>query len=355
MPGGAPLVDVHHLGLGETGNETWSRNVVRVLEADGGPKVEYAATELGRDELPADRFHLVGGSSARRLVVELPRLVRSLRSSAVLAQYTLPLVRVPGVVVVHDVSFVEPASRAWIPPRSRARYQLTIGTSIRRARVVVVPTDYTRQQLLAHYRLDPERVLLAPLALDPDLAASLDVPRTPYDVPTVLCVGTLLPRKNLPVVAEAVARLRRQGSEVRLRLVGPVRPAGEADLQRMTGLLGDAVDVVGPVSPQQLVREYASASVLAYPSLHEGFGLPLLEGMAAGIPVVSSSATCLPEVAGDAAALVAPDDVAGWAAALQDALERPDLRAVQAQARVRRFSWEATGAVVRTALERAAG
>jgi glycosyltransferase involved in cell wall biosynthesis len=258
-------------------------------------------------------------------------------------------------VVVHDVSFVEPASRAWIPPRTLARYRLTIGTSIRRASAVVVPTEYTRRQLLAHYRIDPERVLLAPLALDPDLARSLAVARTPYDVPTVLCVGTLLPRKNLPVVAEAVASLRRQGSPARLRLVGPVRPAGEQDLQRMRELLGDALDVVGAVSPEQLVREYASASVLAYPSLHEGFGLPLLEGMSAGLPVVSSSATCLPEVAGDAAALVAPEDAHGWAAAIAEALEDPDRRRLQAEQRIQQFSWEAAGAVVRSALERAAG
>lgn len=355
MPGGAPLVDVHHLGLGETGNETWSRNIVRVLEADGGTPVEYAATELARGQVPAERLHLVSGSSIRRLGRDLPRHIRALGTTVLLTQYTLPMVSVPGVVAVHDVSFLEPAARAWIPVKTLARYRLTIGTSIRRARVVLVPTEYTRQQLLGHYHVKPDRVMLAPLALDPGLAASLDAPRTPYEVPTVLCVGTLLPRKNLPVLAASVARLRRDGTEIRLRLVGPVRPAGQPDLRRMRDLLGEALDVVGPVSTEQLVREYASATVLAYPSLHEGFGLPLLEGMAAGLPVVSSSATCLPEVAGEAAALVDPADVAGWAAALQDALEHPGRRQAEASERVRSFSWEATGEVVRSALERAAG
>jgi glycosyltransferase involved in cell wall biosynthesis len=123
----------------------------------------------------------------------------------------------------------------------------------------------------------------------------------------------------------------------------------------MTDLLGDALEVVGAVSPMQLVEEYKSAHVLAYPSLHEGFGLPLLEGMAAGMPVVSSDATCLPEVAGDAAALVPPSDVEGWANALAEALAEPDRRSAAARARLDAFSWERTGAVVREALVRAAG
>jgi glycosyltransferase involved in cell wall biosynthesis len=351
----APLVDVHHLGLGETGNETWSRNIVRVLEGDGGHPVHYAATSAARGSVPGDRLAVVSGSSARRLVVDLPRHVRRLRSSVVLAQYTLPVVRIPGVAVVHDVSFVLPESRAWIPPSTLARLRLSIGISVRRARFVIVPTDYTRDQLLSHYPVDPDRVLLAPLALDPGLATALEGRRTPSDVPRVLCVGTVLPRKNLPVVAEAVARLRKRGTDVRLRLVGPVREPGEADLQRMTALLGDALEVVGAVSPAELVDEYKSAHVLAYPSLHEGFGLPLLEGMAAGLPVVSSDATCLPEVAGDAAALVDPGDAEGWASALDEALADPQRRAAAARARLGMFSWERTGAVVRDALERAAG
>lgn len=351
----APLVDVHHLGLGETGNETWSRNIVRVLEADGGNPVEYAATSAARGHVPGDRLSLVSASSARRLALDLPAHARRLRSSVVLTQYTLPIVRVPGVVVVHDVSFVLPESRAWIPIRTRLRLQTTIGLSVRRARFVIVPTEYTRAQLLEHYPVDPARVLLAPLALDPELAAALGGRRRPPDATRVLCVGTVLPRKNLPVVAEAVALLRQQGTDVRLRLVGPVREPGEGDVRRMTELLGDALEVVGAVSTEQLVAEYGAASVLAYPSLHEGFGLPLLEGMAAGIPVVSSDATCLPEVAGDAAALVPPSDVAGWAAALGEALADPDKRRAAAGLRLGAFSWERTGQVVRQALEHAAG
>lgn len=351
------LLDAHQVGMGETGNETWARNVVRVLESDGGQPVHYAVTSRGAEELrlAPERTYLVGGSSARRLLVELPRHLRRLRSSAVVAQYTLPPTRVPGVVVVHDVSFVTAEAQQWIPPRALLRYRATIGSSIRRARAIVVPTEHTRSRLVAHYRVAPERVLLAPLALDPQLAAQLDRPRHPRDQQVILCVGTVLPRKNLPVVAAAVHRLRASGSDVRLRLVGPLRAAGHADLVRMTDLLGPALDVVGAVSEQQLAEEYAGADVLAYPSLHEGFGLPLLEGMAAGLPVVSSNATCLPEVAGDGALLVEPHDVAAWAAALESALTSPEDLVARGRRRVGEFSWDSTTAAVREAIRLAAG
>jgi glycosyltransferase involved in cell wall biosynthesis len=351
----APLVDVHHIGLGETGNETWSRNVLRVLESDGGQALDYAATTAARGLVPGERLHVVSGSSARRLAVDLPRLLRRLHSSVVLTQYTLPPTSVPGVVVVHDVSFVLPEARAWIPRRTLLRLRLSIGLSVRRARFVVVPTEYTRRQLLRSYPVPEERVLLAPLALEPGLVVDQRVPRDPTAPHRVLCVGTVLPRKNLPVVADAVHALRGDGLDVRLRLVGPVRPPGEADLARMRERLGDALEVVGAVSAAELSREYATADVLAYPSLHEGFGLPLLEGMAAGVPVVSSNATCLPEVGGGAALLVDPSDTAGWATAIRAALDAPEARVQAGLERVRDFSWERTGAVIREALERAAG
>ncbi len=349
---GQPLLDAHQIGMGETGNETWARNVVSALEADGGPEVNYAVTADGHGLLPvpAERIYQVAGSSARRLLWDLPKQVRRSQASVLVAQYTLPpLSRVPGVVVVHDVSFVLPQARAWIPPATLARYKLTIGTSIRHARAIVVPTRYTRDQLLTNFSVDAERVLVAPLALDAGLP-QVSTASTTNRSPVVLCVGTVLPRKNLPLVARAVALLRDQGTEVRLRLVGPVRSTGEPDLATMRSCLGSALEVVGPVSPAQLAQEYNDAAVFAYPSLHEGFGLPLLEAMASGLPVVSSNATCLPEVAGDAAQLVDPSDVSGWAEALARALADPSPWIVRGRIRSSEFSWRNTATVLREAM-----
>lgn len=352
------IVDVHQVGLGETGNETWARNVLRVLEGDGGAPLHYAASAVGAPQVRLlagdERVHVVSGSSARRLAVDLPRLLLRWRPEAVLVQYTLPPSRTPGVVAVHDLSFLQAEAVEWIPRSTLRRYRLTIGSSVRRARAVLVPTEYTQHDVCRHYGVDPARVLIAPLAVDPELVGRPRAERSSsHPGKRVLCVGTTLPRKNLIVAARAVARLRAAGDDVRLRLVGPSRPAGQRSVGDMRGLLGDALEVVGPVSAAALAQEYADADVLAFPSLFEGFGLPLLEAMNAGTPVVSSTGTCLPEVAGGAALLVDPRDVDGWADALARVLRDADLAndlVSRGLTRAAGFSWERTGAAVRQAL-----
>lgn len=356
------LIDVHQIGMGETGNETWARNVMRVLEIDGRRAVHYAASPAGLPEVESvaatSRVHMVSASSSRRLALDLPALLRTLRPAAVLAQYTLPLSRTPGVVVVHDLSFERSEARAWIPRRTLLRYRLTIGTSVRQARAVLVPTEYTREEVVRHYRLPSERVLVAPLALDPGLKLLFGIQPEPRAHTTVLAVGTVLPRKNLTVVARAVRALRAEGLDVRFRLVGPIREAGRRDVAVMSSLLGSALEVVGPVPVERLAAEYGAADAFAFPSLFEGFGLPLLEAMGAGVPVISSNATCLPEVVGQAALLVDPRSDDAWTSALRSVLSDPALASSlseRGRERAAAFTWDRTGAVVRQALELASG
>ena len=329
------LLDVHHLGLQQTGNESWARNAVVALEADGKRSPHYAVTRAASlpATVPPSRRHEVSTSSLRRLAVDMPRLLRTLRPDAVLAQYTLPPGRTPGVVVVHDLSFEDPLAGQWIPWPTLQRYRLSIRSSARRAGCVIVATEWTRTDMLQRYQLEPRRVVVCPIAVAPDLALLLqraatlraEQPPDPH-APVVLCVGTVLPRKNLVVVAAAVAQLRREGSPVSLRLVGKTPPAGQADAARITALLGTAVTFTGHVDEAQLVEEYRRASVLCFPSLYEGFGVPLLEAMTATVPVISSSATCLPEVGGDAALYAAPNDIDVWASTIAAVLGDTDVR-----------------------------
>ncbi len=358
------LMDAHHLGQGQTGNETWARNVLAAL-ASGQDDVHVAVTRAGRAQvaggIPATRTHVVSASSARRLAVDLPRMARTLAPQALLVQYTLPpLCRVPGVVVVHDLSFARPEARDWIPRLSLLRYRATIRASARRARRILVPSEFTRADLVEQYGIDAQRVTVAGNAVDPGLLAALRATPRALDADrlVVLAVGTVLPRKNLQVVADAVAGLRRQGLPVVLRLVGPVPAAGRALLGRMAADLGPALEVSGVVDTPTLAAAYRSAHVLAFPSLFEGFGIPLVEAMAAGTPVLSSDATCLPEVGADAVLYAARDDPAGWLDQLRLVLTdraTADRLAVAGVARAQAFSWPRSAAATRLALYEAAG
>lgn len=356
---GPLLIDAHHLGLGQTGNETWSRNVVEALEADGESDFDVAVTAQGRSFLPTSvansRVVEVSSSSSRRLLIDLPRALRARAPAALLVHYTLPPVpRVPGIVLVHDLSFESPFAAEWLPRASLLRYRATVRASVRRAGHVLAPTQWTAEDILRTYGIPRERVSVAGNALDSELGSLLARARpAPGDYPVVLAVGTVLPRKNLLLAARAVAALRAAGSPVRLRLVGPLPSNGRAELMRIRATLPEGLDVVGAVSQAELAEEYLRATVLAYPSKYEGFGIPLLEAMRARTPVVCSNATCLPEVAGGAALLADPEDLPAWIAALDraltDAVTRQELVARGTQ-RFAAYSWDATAAAVRRAV-----
>lgn len=352
-----PLLDLHDLGMRQTGNESWARSLSSALLALDGPgsydiAVTSAADPDDLRRLAAAREQVcISRSSVRRLGADLPRVMRRLRSSAVLVQYTAPLSAVPSVVAVHDLSFEDERAAQWLPLATRLRYRATVRSSVRRAAHVVVDSEFTRQDLLNRYRrASPDRVTVVPLAVDPAFAELLRT--TPADrgggPPVVLVVGNVLPRKNIAVVARAVRLMRDRGSDAVLRVVGTVHRGGVADAALATQLLGDAVTVTGYVPTADLAAELRRAHVLAFPSLFEGFGIPALEAMAAGVPVVASDRTSLPEVVGDAGLVVAAEDPEGWADALQRALEPAEsARLVAAGARREaQLTWAASAATV---------
>ena len=169
--------------------------------------------------------------------------------------------------------------------------------------------------------------------------------RARYGLPDrfILYLGTLEPRKNVPRLLEAYARLRRGGEAPMLVLAGPRGWRHAAIDARVAALgLGDAVRFLGYVPASDLPLCYNAASVFVYPSLYEGLGLPPLEALACGTPVVASNASSLPEALGDAALLVDPRDPAALAGALAAALADEPLRGrlrAAGFAQARRFSW----------------
>ena len=201
-----------------------------------------------------------------------------------------------------------------------------------------------------------ERIFVTPLAADPGLfhpvehAAQLEATRARYGIPPgdyVLSVCTIEPRKNLATLLESFLRLIGQEPlEVSLVLTGAVGWKTAGLLERIARPpFRDRVVLTGYVDDTDLASLYSGAALFAYPSLYEGFGLPVLEALQCGTPVITSPRGSLPEVAGDAAVYVDPLNVDGWADAmrtlLRDAAKAKEL-AQAGRARAERFSWERT-------------
>jgi glycosyltransferase involved in cell wall biosynthesis len=357
------LFDAHHLGTGKTGNETWTRNVVAAMAGVADPgEVVFAVTEAGQAELrrlTQAPSHLVSSHSSHRLLFGLPAVARREHIDAVFATYTAPPTVRPSVVVIHDVSPWHAQAKEWLPLRTRLQMRVTVGASARLSSRVLVLTEEARRDLLDRLSIPPARVAIASAAVDSELAALLSstVRPAPADSFTVLAVGAVVPRKNLLVLAEAVRSVREAGVPARLRVVGPVPEWGRTIAVGLERLLGPAVQLVGYVSTAELATEYRSADVFCFPSVFEGFGMPILEAMAARTPVVISDSSSLREVAGNAALVCGARDAGAWRDALLRVAADEDLRRrhrQQGSERVTAFSWRRTAEVVLEAL-RAAG
>ena len=214
----------------------------------------------------------------------------------------------------------------------------------RRADIILTGTRAAADELLVHTRLPAERLRVIPYGVDhpyeepdPEDAWAALQRHNLVDTQFVLWVGSLEPRKGLGTLVAAAATLARRGAAPTLVLAGY---AGWRNSKVISpddrAVLGPALRELGRLPQPELNALYASATLFAFPSLHEGFGLPVLEAMAAGAPVVASDIPALREVAGDAAVLVPPADTGAWAEALSRVLESPSLQADLAGAGRRR-------------------
>ena len=264
----------------------------------------------------------------------------------------LPLI-VPcaSVVTIHDTAFLAaPETMTW----ARQRYLRTqIARSIRQADQVLTVSRATADDLMRAFDVPADRITVTPLAADarfrPATPNALDHFRRQHDLhrPYILSVGTREPRKNIARLVRAFARIASTVAHD-LVLVGPagwLESELDEAIRNLPAPVRARIRLTGFVPDDDLPLWYAAADVFAYPALHEGFGLPVLEAMACGVPVVTSNTSSLPEIAGDAALLVDPLDER----ALADAIARvigddplaEDLRR-RGRARARHFSWDET-------------
>ena len=283
---------------------------------------------------------------------ELPRRAKAVRAEVLhVPGFDAPWRKpCPVVLTVHDlIGMLFPAN---LPPISRFYWAWWLPRTIRWADYIIVDSEHTRQDLRRLLGVPAGRVEVIALGVSSAFRpwedrAALEAVRQKYGLPPafILYVGTLEPRKGLDTLIAAYSAWAGQ-SPYDLVLAGKRGWYTESLFQQVAqrGLTG-RVHFTDYVDSVDLPALYNLAELFVYPSRYEGFGLPVLEAMACGVPVICSHAASLPEVAGDAALLVPADEVGAWAGAIRRVLESDELRAemkAKGLVRARRFTWEET-------------
>jgi glycosyltransferase involved in cell wall biosynthesis len=331
------VVDADVLGRRRTGDETHVANLLRALPGPAAEAGLRIAAVTRHPELvpPGIAAHeLATGSQELRMAWTLPRLLRRIGADLVHTQYAMPLrCPCPAVVTIHDLSFERDA--AHMGARDRAVFRRVVPRAARRAARVLTVSERTRRDLVELYEIDTGRIALTPNAVDPAFTPATPPEQAPAAPAYALAVGAIQPRKNQEA---ALAAAREVGLE--LVVVGPAKDQAVADALRAGG-----ARLEGYVSLERLVSLYRGASCLVQASRFEGFGLPVLEAMACGVPVVVVDEPALVEVAGDAAVIVSEHDLADG---IRRALRERDLLVAAGLERAAAFSWAQTAqAVVR--------
>jgi glycosyltransferase involved in cell wall biosynthesis len=319
------VVDADVLGRQRTGDETYVENLLRRLPGLAGDDLRFAALTRRPDLVPAgvEPVHVPARFQEVRMLHAVPRVLRRLGAALAHFQHALPRsCPCPAVVTVHDLSFERDPSL--MSRRDRAIFRLAVPRAVRRAARVLTVSERTKRDLVDLYGVDPKRVAVTPHGVDPAFSPGV-APRDSY----LLLVGAVQRRKNPLAAADAAAELG-----MRLVVVGPSRDSG-----LVRALVARGAEVRGYVERNELVELYRGAAALVMPSHYEGFGLPVVEAMATGTPVVAAPDAALREVADDAAVFVEPDDLA---AGVRRALAERDTLVAAGLRRAATFSWDET-------------
>lgn len=328
------VVDADVLGRQRTGDETYVRNLLREL-APLAPEagIRLAAVTRRLDLVPegVEPVELDVRLQELRMAFSLPRALRRLRADLCHTQYALPFrPPCPCVVTVHDLSFArEPRLMG---RKDRLVFGRVVPRAVRRATRVLTVSERTKEDLVELYRIPSGKIVVTPNGVDSIFRPLRPGEERPSDTlsqgPYVLAVGAIQKRKNQLAALEAASAV-----ELPLVVAGPEKdPELAAELRRR------GARIEGYVETERLAELYRGAACLVQASRFEGFGLPVLEAMASGTPVVAVHEPALEEVAGDAAVFVDED---GLAEGIRQALRERDRLVAAGLERARAFSWRA--------------
>jgi glycosyltransferase involved in cell wall biosynthesis len=316
------VVDADVLGRRRTGDETYVRELLRALPG-AAPDLRVAAVTRDPSLVPPgiEPLALPAHSQELRMAWRLPRMLRRVRPELAHFLHVIPpRCPCPAVLTIQDLSFERHPSLmgAW----EQRVFQSVVPRSARRAARILAISERTRDDLVELYGIPRDRIVVTPLGVDPDFRPGGR--RGDY----LLLVGAIEPRKDPLAAAQAARAVGRP-----LVVVGPAR---DASLER--ALRDGGADLRGYVPKPELVRLYQEAACVLFPSRYEGFGLPLVEAMACGAPVVARPDAALLEVAGGAA-IFSDGDLAD---AVRTALADPQRLSAAGIERATRFTWEET-------------
>jgi glycosyltransferase involved in cell wall biosynthesis len=355
-------IDAHSVGAKLGGNESYAVNLIEALaQIDSvNDYTLYVTTAEARD-----RFHqrwpnfkvqtTLPHTPLIRIPLTLSAELRKHPVDVLHVQFTAPPFCPCAVVVsIHDLSF-EHLPQTFLR-RSRTQLRLTVRHSARRADKILTLSEHTRGDVIETYKIDPAKVVAIPLAAPAHygpVSEDKELQRVRHnygiDGDYVLSVGSIQPRKNLVRLINAYAALKRSQSENRfpkLVIVGKRGWLYDETLRALeaTGVK-ESIVLTGYVPEPDLPALYSGALCFVYPSYFEGFGLPPLEAMKCGTPVVVGNATSLPEVVGDAGLKVDPFDVSAIAAAIGELISDSELRrelSAKGLKRAELFDWRNT-------------
>ena len=367
-------IDAHSVGAQLAGNETYAVNLIEALaEIDQSNRFTLYVTKQSAVDRFTNRWpnfqvkRTLPHTPFVRIPLTLSIELRKNRVDVLHVQYTAPPRAPCGLVAtIHDLSFEHLPET--FKRRSRAQLRLTVRRTAQKATQILTLSEFSRRDIIETYAVDPASVFVTPPAAPAHFApvtneAELRRIRTSYGIERdyILALGSIHPRKNLVRLINAYSSLSRAPTNNQLpQLVlagkrgwleaATIRAAEQSEAR------GDIL-FIGYVPDSDLPALYSGAMCFAYPSYFEGFGLPVLEAMQCGTPVIAGNRTSLPEAAGNAGVLFDPFDESAISDALTQVIENPNYRAdlrVKGLERASAFSWRTTAKMTLEAYERAA-
>jgi glycosyltransferase involved in cell wall biosynthesis len=366
-------IDAHSVGAELGGNESYATNLIEALaQIDQTNRYTLFVTKTAAIERFADRWpnFKVQRTLPHTPLVRIPLILsRELRRNPVdllHVQYTAPpFAPCPVVTTIHDLAFEHlPKTfnrRSWMQMR------LTVRRTARRAAHIITVSEYSRDDIIRTYKIPPERITVTPEAAAESFfpvtnETDLKRVRETYGIQEnyILSLSSIQPRKNLVRLIEAYSCLRGVQPEVKLPQLVLVGKRGWLEHETFRAAersaLGNDILFTGYVPERDLAALYSGAICFVYPSYFEGFGLPVVEAMQCGVPVIAGNRTSLPEVLGNAGVLFDPFDtqalVKSLTQVLADSEYRAELRSKGLE-RARNFNWQKTALMTLGVYERA--